>query len=292
MRFILLFIFFSKLSFSQDLQSFLSYATFNTKDGPFLETYLSFDANTLAIKSVDNVFFGEIDIEIIIYEEKDIVFNDHYILQSPLFNDSVKNNIFFIDQQRIKLNNGKYLLNIKLFDKNNKSIKTYSEEINMHYDKDVSISDIQLIERFSDSEKAVSSDQVLYKSGYKLYPFMSNFYSQNINELIFYFEVYNTNLLEDNRYVINTYIANYETKTPLFNYNKVLRKNSSNIESNLLNFNIERLPTGNYNLVCLIKDSRNRSIISKELFFQRSNKLNAVDNEPFMFMLLISCSML
>ena len=44
------------------------------------------------------------------------------------------------------------------------------------------------------------------------------------------------------------------------------------MQTNLYTFPIEKLPTGNYNLVCEIKDTNNNSVLKKKLFFQRSGK--------------------
>ena len=119
----------------------------------------------------------------------------------------------------------------------------------------------------------------LNKSGYKLSPFASNFYPKNIHELIYYLEIYNTQLIEEKKYLINTYVESFETNVALFNFNKTIRKVSSEIESVLLQFDITKLPTGNYNLVCEIKDAKNEQITSKKLFFQRSNTFTSTTNE-------------
>ena len=44
----------SQLIQAQNLQSFLSFATFNTDQTPFLETYLAINANSLILLNKDN----------------------------------------------------------------------------------------------------------------------------------------------------------------------------------------------------------------------------------------------
>ena len=258
---------------AQDLQSFLSVASFNSDPNPFLETYLSCNANSLNLINENNKYYGEVDVRIKITSNEMIVFNDHYILKSPLFDNPSDNHIFFIDQQRIPLKDGEYLIEFSVSDTRSNFTKIHSEEIMINY-IDVSISDIQLIENYSITE----ANNILSKSGYNLTPYASNFYPKTINGLTYYMEIYNTNFLIDKRYLLHTYIESFETNIPLSDYNKMLRKESSTIESNLLKFNISNLPTGNYNLVCNLKDVNNQSIIFKKIFFQRSNTFTAMPN--------------
>ena len=98
------FLFFILSSFSffcgaQNLKAFLYTATFNSPSNkPYIETYLSFDANSIKLKfSERNGYFGELDILIEVIKESTIVYSDHYKLKSPFFVDSVSNNRFCAD---------------------------------------------------------------------------------------------------------------------------------------------------------------------------------------------------
>ena len=48
----------------------------------------------------------------------------------------------------------------------------------------------------------------------------------------------------------------------------MFRENSSNLEGKLLKYNINNLETGNYNLVCEIRDFKNKLIYIKKSFFK------------------------
>lgn len=265
---------FSQIIQAQNLQSFFSFASFNSVKSPFLETYLAFDANSLILVNENNKYFGEVDVQLKISKNNVIVFTDHYLLKSPAFDSISHNNLFFIDQQRIPLKKGDYTVEIIVSDMGAEFSKIHSEDFTIDYEK-VAVSDIQLIDHYSITE----TENKLSKSGYNLSPFISNFYPKTIDELTYYFEVYNTAILSEGKYVLHTYIESFETNVPLFDFNKMLRKSSSSIESNLLKFNIEKLPTGNYNLVCEIKDVNNEAVAFKKLFFQRSNSFTATTNQ-------------
>ena len=109
---------FSSISEAQNLKAFLYTANFNCPENePYIETYICFDANSVQlIKDENKKYYGELDIYIEITKDVHLIYNDHYSLKSPYFDDSTSNNLLFIDQQRIALPNGEYLLTIKVKD--------------------------------------------------------------------------------------------------------------------------------------------------------------------------------
>ena len=261
------------ISVVAQLESFLSISSFNSNEGPYIETYLSVNSNTLKlIKNSESFYSGKVSVLINIYSNDSLYFSDKYILESPNYIFENNNNLFFIDQQRIKLNNGYYIINVDIKDENQENdinVIKYTKEMYVNY-VNISISDIQLIERY---EKA-DSINFLTKNGYNLYPTALNFYPKSYDSLLFYFEIYNTNTIREKKYLINTYIENFDNGKKLSDYYKFFRENSSDLKGKILNYNIKNLQTGNYNLVCEIRDFKNRLICTKKKFFQRSNNLN------------------
>ena len=61
----------------------------------------------------------------------------------------------------------------------------------------------------------------------------------------------------------------------------MFRENSTDSKGKLLKYSIQNLETGNYNLVCEIRDYNNRLICTKKKFFQRSNNLNNENRSRF-----------
>ncbi|MEC9209469.1 MAG: GWxTD domain-containing protein [Bacteroidota bacterium] len=274
-RLVLILLLFTSLLQAQNLQSYLATATFNSEEGSFLELYMAFDVNTLKLSALNDSFYGEIDIEINIMAKDEIAYTTHYVLKSPSFPNIEENNLFFFDQHRIALSNGNYIVKVVVFDRQHKTqIKEHSQEIEVNYSNKIALSDIQLIAEFTND----TTGHEMSKSGMLLTPFVSNYYPQNISVLSYYFEEYNTQQAQDNKYVLNTYIETYQTNTPLFDFNKIKRKDGEQVTSNLLSFDISDLPTGNYNLVCELKNIKNETLIKKSLFFQRSNSFAGLKN--------------
>jgi len=274
--FFIIFISIPVLINAQTLKAFLYTANFNSLENQsYIETYLSFDVNTVQlIQDKNDKYFGELDIYIQISKSNRFIFNDHYTLRSPYFEDSIANNLLFIDQQRIAIENGEYLLTIKVKDIHaNDEMLVHKENIIMDFQKDkLAISDITLVEKY---QKTIQENK-LSKNGFDLTPYVSNFYPPNQDTLSFYFEIYNTKkyFTNEKRYLLNTYIESFETNIPLFDFTKSKRMEAKEIEINLFSFPIEKLPTGNYNLVCNIRDVKNNSILQKKFFFQRSGLKN------------------
>jgi len=274
-KILLCFLLISSVLSSQDIKSYITNATFNSQEGAFVELYIAFDANSLSLVPSNNSYFAKIDVNIEIKNDDIIVYSDHYILNSPLFDLQIDNDVFFFDQQRVLLNEGKYHISVSVFDiANVEKVNVYSDSISINYTEQLSISDIQLISDY----KIDTIESQFSKSGMLMTPFVSNYYPQNISDLSFYFEVYNSKNISNNRYVLNSYIETFDRNIPLFDFNKLQRKTSEDFAVNLLSFDITNLATGNYNLVCEIKDINNQSLIKKKIFFQRSNSFSGFKN--------------
>ena len=257
---------------AQSLKGFLYTANFNTPENKsYIECYLSFDANSIKlIEGNNNKYYGELDVQLEIKSDKKLVYYDHYKLKSPDFIDSSENNLLFIDQQRIAIDSGSYVLIIKVKDVNLQSnVLEHYEDILINFSAhELAFSDIALVEHY---QKTIKENK-LSKNGYDLKPYVSNFYPPHQNILSFYFEIYNADkyFVSDKRYLLNSYIESYETNEPLFDFIKSKRMFAKEIESNLFSFPIEQLPTGNYNLVCEVRDVKNKVVLQKKLFIQRS----------------------
>jgi GWxTD domain-containing protein len=141
-------------------------------------------------------------------------------------------------------------------------------EINYPEDK-ISISDIQLLESYKKAE----TPNVLTKSGYDLVPYVSNYYPGNLNKIVFYAEIYNTDkvLGIGEKYLLNFYIESQEIGGAVENNTGFLRQTANAANVLLSEFNISELPSGNYNLTIEVKNKNNELIAGKQLFFQRNN---------------------
>lgn len=259
-------------SFGGNLRAYLSYASFNSPDGPYLETYLGIDAGSMKLIPAENgKYQGTVEITMLFKQDGTIKEYKKYEFKSPLFNDTLNIRMGLIDLQRYALPNGTYDFDIIISDQNSKAdpfLVSNPITINYPYDK-ASLSGIELVESYKKTE----SQNILSKSGFDLVPFVENFYPENISKLTYYSEVYNMpeEIGTDEKFIVIHYIESYENQQQLNNFVKVKRVVAKPVIVLFNEFDISKLASGNYNLVIEIRDKQNQLITSNKLFFQRSN---------------------
>ena len=258
---------------AKNLKAYFSYCTFYSPEkGPYIETYLSVMGSSIVYQQNERgKMQGSIEITLIFKQGEKIRNFKKYNLLSPELDDTLGGYVNFIDQQRIALPNGNYSFEIQLADKYSNALpfkSTQAIEIN-YPDNMVSLSDIELIESFSKA----NGQTMLTKSGYDLVPFVTDYFPPSVNKISFYMEVYNTGkvLGENEKYLVNYFIESHETGFALNSYRGFARQTAATVNVVLNEFNIEKLPSGNYNLIIEIRNRNNEKVAQKNLFFQRNN---------------------
>jgi len=259
--------------FASKVRAFLSYATFySPEQGPFIETYLAvLGKSVMFTKNTNNKFQGKLEITMLFKQGDSIRTYKKYELLSPEISDTSKNKINFIDQQRFLLPNGSYLFEIMISDGNCDTIPfSVSQPLEINYTSDsVYISGIQLIEKYKKSKEF----NILSKSGFDFIPYVSDYFPENVDTLIFYTEIYNTNKIlgSDQKYLLNWDIESFETGKVIGDFIKYKKENTRSVNVLFNQFDIKNLPSGNYYLAIYLKNQNNQLIASNKLFFQRNN---------------------
>ncbi|MBP6512921.1 MAG: hypothetical protein KA347_09640, partial [Bacteroidia bacterium] len=178
---------------AKNLQANLSYATFLApQNGPYIETYLAVDGHSVHYKkNGDALYQASIEASLIFLQGDSIRYFDKFNLLSPQTADTLNAVSNFTDLHRISLPNGSYTMELKIKDNNAPGTKPYMVRQNVivnYYTNVISISDIELINSYSVSEK----ESPLVKNGYDIVPYVDNFYGANKNTLKFYCEYYHT----------------------------------------------------------------------------------------------------
>lgn len=267
------FLFLSPDASGKKLQVFLTYSTFNSPEsGPYVETYLSVYGNSVHfIPTESGKFKGSLQVIMIFKKGDEIVNFDKYELSSPELEDTTKIDFTFIDQQRYLLPNGDYNFEIQVGDINSETKPYISmQPLSINFpDNEVMVSGIQLLESYKKSEE----NSILSKSGYDLIPYVFNFYPEDINNLTFYTEIYNSNTVlgENEKYLLSYYIAEIDNDTPLARYVRYKKETTASVNVLLTEFNITDLPSGNYFLIVEAKSKENKRLGINKFFFQRSN---------------------
>ena len=259
---------------AQGLQAHLSYATFfSEEEGAFVETYISVNPNSIKYEQVDNgKYRGAVQVTLMFKQGEKVTAFDKYLLQSPLVDDTVANiPERLLDQKRFMLPSGDYDFTIKIADQNtDREPYVASEPVTVNYQEDkIAFSDMQMI----DSYKKTSQENILTKNGYDLVPYPADFYPENKKEIMFYSELYNTEevLSKNGMFLLKYYLQPAYTQQPMENYVRIRRMETRPVNIFFHKFNIEELPSGNYQLVMEVFNKQNELLASKNTFFQRSN---------------------
>lgn len=252
--------------------AFFSRCAFNTPDNkPYMETYISVLGNSVLFnKNANGKYQGMVEIGIIFSQEGVIKASKKYNLMSPEQKDTL-NRPPFIDQQRFALDTGNYELEMMITDKNSKG-KTFSmkEKVRVSFPvTQVNISDVQMLVSFTKTDKPGP----LNKNGFELVPYTSDYYPENVADISFYAEVYNTKAVlgENERYLLSYYIETFEKKTMISKYSGFRKETTGPVSVLLSKFSLTDLPSGNYNLVVEVRDKSNKIVAQKKSFFQRKN---------------------
>jgi GWxTD domain-containing protein len=271
--YILLLLLFSANIFAGNLKAYFTYCTFSSPEsGPYIETYLSVEGNSAIYKRKENnTFQSKIEITLVFKQGEEIKKFKKYNLLSPEINDSLAARVNFMDQQRISLPNGNYEFEITIKDLNStKSPFKSTQILAIAYPKnEITISDIELIESLT----KVSEKSILTKSGYDIIPFTSDFYPESFDKIAFYTEIYNTDkvLGKKESFLISYYIETFENANIAGSYKGFERESAKPVNILLKSFTIDKLPSGNYNLVIEARNKNNDLLTQKKIFFQRSN---------------------
>ena len=249
------------------LDASVSYAKFKSYNQGYVEVYLHIVGSTVNFVTVDSSEYqAGVEILILFKQLGQIVKFDKYRLNSPRSPFPMD----FIDQRRFGLENGTYTIEVTVKDLHlEDNTKVFDQVFTLDFEREkIQQSDIQLLSSF----RPDSTSNQYTKNGYYLESLPFNFYNKNHSQLIFYSEIYNTDQVLDEEFVIRYAVErieiNGDTKTVILGHKK---RKPAPINVLLLQKNIAELESGNYNLVVEVRDRSNQLLSSKSLFFQRSN---------------------
>ncbi|MDR2834994.1 MAG: GWxTD domain-containing protein [Bacteroidales bacterium] len=253
-----------------NIETYFMYFLYYSPESPYIETNISFIGNTLKFQKNDNgKFSAQLSVTISISVGDSIVLTDNYNLNSPEIVDSNAIKPNFLDIQRYFISNGIYNLKIIIQDKNAiENRVTFNDILIVNFlDTQISIGGPEYLEKITKSE----NPSILTKTGYDLIPYISNFFPTNIEKLSYYFEVYNTDKVIKEDFLMKIYLESYESRKIIEHYGKSKKMEAKSIVSYIGEFNIKDLKTGNYNFVIELVNKENKTIKKESFFIQRSN---------------------
>jgi GWxTD domain-containing protein len=259
------------------LETYFHYAGFYSPQGSYIETYISTIGRTATFIKKDNGYQAEVEITMLFKQNDSIRKFEKYVVKSPVIEDSASSRPNFLDVQRISIEQGVYDFEMIIQDVNRPTnVYTFRDTIDIYFpENQLCFSGLQPIESTSETDEV----NILTKNGLDMIPYVSNFYPGNIDKLMFYIELYNTNKVVDDDFLIRYYIRNTNEKENGENTARFKRASPKPIIPVLGQLNIKNLPSGNYELVIEIRDKENDMLGSVSYFFQRSKPVDLASLE-------------
>ena len=258
---------------ARTIRAYLNYVIFKSpENGPYIETYLSVSGESVVYELNENdLYQAAIEITFIFKQGEKVHDFDKYVLFSPEVNDTSNITFNFLDQQRYFIPEGDYNLEIIISDRNSED-KPYTaiQPVNIWFDKDrPSFSGIELVESIAVAEQ----ESLITKGGFNIIPMVNNFYPSHYGKLSFYAELYGMQdyLGQGEKFLCAFSIRSFETDLQLKEYTSYQRMDVKEVIPILKEYDISRLPSGNYKLQIEARDKDNKLITANYLFFQRSN---------------------
>lgn len=255
------------------LRANIAYTTFySPTDGPYVETYLSINANSIQYhRTADGQFQGAVEVMMIFKQEDTVFAFDKKELLSLVVKDTLEHLPSFFDVQRFVLPAGMFVFDLTISDKysDNKAFNI-QQDVEINYNAtDAMVSGIELIESYVKT----TEPNVLTKSGIDMMPTMSSYLGPEFKKLIFYSEIYNVDkhLASSDKYMLKYYIKPAETASVLDKYTRIKREEVKPVNVLFAEFDIADLPSGNYYLCVECRDKDNKMFAFNSLYFQRNN---------------------
>lgn len=263
-------------------------ATFNYKifyipnKGPVIETHLDVSGNSIMLGATDDedLWAGRIELTLIFKQGEKIITFDKKVLDSPLMSPTERSD--FMDIQRFVLPSGTYQLEILLKDLLDEGASVQDTEIEILIPAakaGIFQSDIELISAY----KRTTTPGPFTKSGFDLLPMVNDdVLNQNMNEVMFYSEIYNTaESLTDDMFLVRAYLADTINGDPIPSTLKNDRRNTAEVIPVLMKLPLQDVPTGPYNLIVEAISKDNELISRQALGIYRLRAAKAIEMNAF-----------
>ena len=260
-------------SFAEKFKVNFNYLLFSIPDETaYVELQFFFHGNGLTHQLTDKGTYQAFVVAHISFIKDDITIKRNYVFSSVEYKDTVSQRDNIYNVVRIPLSSGNYQMKIVLYDKNAEKPDTlfFNDKLDVTNNREmIRFSDIMPIGFF----KQATQNDNFSKHGIEYTPYFSNFYPENIHFLTFMTEIYNTdNVIQGNDFLVHTYLSQHRKNKPFApQYEKWEKAKKTDLHVVFQSFNIDSLPSGNYDLKIEVRDRQDTLYAYVSHFFQRSN---------------------
>lgn len=262
------------LSAGAQMQALFGYSTFYlpAENRPYMETYLQVDAWTVAFEELPNgAYRGTVEVTLVVRKQDSVYYVKKYDLNSPTVGALDELDFSFMDLQRFAIGNGLYTVELTLRDKvAGTEPATVEQKVLVDYaDGRPALSSLRLI---AEATPTQGQGTIFSRNGYDMEPYVSDFYPKTVDELHFYYEIYNIDNEVGSRPLLTmAYLEQQETGARVEGFQVVARKQSAQSIPVFGSMDISELPSGNYNLVVEARNRDNQTMLIARTPVYRSN---------------------
>jgi len=250
-------------------QVYFDYKIFYTPSHqPYVETLLEFSSPSLKyLANKNGNLVSSLEITQIFKFGDSVVYFDKYIVNSPEMLDSTIEDYY--DLKRVSLDPGYYDFEIIIKDLNNNTEVSAEQSINIVKFNPLKIGFSTI--GFIQSATKTAEKNNFVKNGFFMLPYLTNYFPPIYEKMGTYFEIYNTNKIvgESKKIMLTFEVEDVETGVKVEDIFKVQKFNTAAVIPVLSFLSIDKLATGDYNLVVSVINSNNEIIKVEKLFFQR-----------------------
>lgn len=259
--------------FYSQIEALFDLKKFHSNENNYIETYLYIYGNTLS-ESEDSTH-DEKGVEILQYienEEKEIVAHKKYIIKE---NSDYVEKEGIMDLQRFLIPLGDYNIYVEINDINSsKNIEKHHQEFSLTEPNSPYFSDIELLDSYWRENENEKSE--LSKSGFHMVPLVTSYFGAEFEKIAYYLEIYKMNLVDSTELLLKQFIKISGTNKIAGQYNKIKKIPAMGIYPVLNSFDLNNLPTGNYELCIQLINKKNELLYETTLGFQRTNLKNSM----------------
>jgi GWxTD domain-containing protein len=236
--------------------------------GNYLELHFQFDARSTKFIASKEGLQATVFLSIEIKDSLKSIFNDAYLLNSPLFSDSVVED--FYELRRVPLPPGIHQINLRIADQNTeKSMVQGSQLIEvLDLSKAASISQLEAIEIAVPD----TTEGVFQKNGYQMVPKINAYFGTQLNKIPFYYEVYFNSTNKKQRFFLEERVIDTEAQKELFAYHQSYEiKERDPVLPRLKTIDIAQLPSGAYAYEISLINEKDSILQTSTYTFERGN---------------------
>lgn len=243
----------------------------------YLDVYFSIPSNIVEYKTVaSGKIQSSVIVSIEIFRNDSTIAEKAFRLKSPEYASVFDNIIDLEDLVRMPVTNDDSLIVFfKINDSNNpKNFFSDTKKIFVSKPDTAFISDIMFVQQMLPGEET----NPFFRNGLNIIPKNYPFFSAAESKLNFYVEFYQP---ETKGSFLLRYLIADDNSVLMNEFAGFKKLSAKNFDATLASLDISKLPSGNYNFFVELRDSENKLVGRKKMYFQRSNKVESTDFRDF-----------